>query len=168
MATYQELVKKYSKRKHDALIDTVTTSLSYADNVAVDLGLLDDTGVLGDALNTVGGALPFAVIAVTEQMKVIMGRKTGKAGVGDALSRMLKTGAAMGVGALAGMAGGTMAAIPAAIGTRTLLDKYKSNSLLCVRLHSRIDRLKALQQQLDRRNPQTLLADMKKDVQPLP
>ena len=57
-------------------MDTVTAGLSYADNVAVDLGLLDDIGMI-DALSA---AAPFAVIAVTEQMKVIMGRKTGKAG----------------------------------------------------------------------------------------
>ena len=167
MPTYQELVKKYGKRRHDALIDTVTTSLSYADNVAVDLGLLDDAGVLGDTLSAVGGALPFAVIAVTEQMKVVMGQKTGKAGIGDALSRMLKTGAAMGVGALAGLAGGTIAAIPAAVGTRALLDQYKSNSLLCVRLNARIDRLKALEKQLSNRNPQTLLTATKQDVETL-
>ncbi len=167
MPAYRELVRKYEKRRHDALIDTVTASLSYADNVAVDLGLLDDAGVLGDTLNAVSGALPFAVIAVTEQMKVVMGKKTGRAGVGDALSRMLKTGAAMGVGALAGLAGGTLAAIPAAVGTRALLDKYKSNSLLCVRLNSRIERLKALNRQLGRRNLQTLKNDIENDVQAL-
>ena len=80
---------------------------------------------------------------------------------------MLKTGAAMGVGALAGLAGGTLAAIPAAVGTRALLDKYKSNSLLCVRLNSRIERLKALNRQLGRRNLQTLKNDIENDVQAL-
>ena len=143
MPTYEELVKKYSKRKKDTLMDSVTAGLSYADNLAVDLGLLDESGML-DALTA---AAPFAIIAVTEQAKVIMGRKTGKAGFNDAVQRMLKTGAAMGVGALAALAGGPAAAVPAAVGTRALLSHYKSKSLLGVRVQERTDRLRALREQ---------------------
>ncbi len=147
MPEYQELVKKYSKRKRDTLMDTVTAGLSYADNVAVDLGLLEDIGMV-DALTA---AAPFAVIAVTEQMKVIMGRKTGKAGFSDAVQRMMKTGAAMGVGALAGVAAGPIAAVPAAMGTRMFLSHYKSRSLLGMRVIERTDRLRALRQQRENR-----------------
>jgi len=45
MPMYNELVKKYTKRKKDTFMDSVTAGLSYADNVAVDLGLLDDSGI---------------------------------------------------------------------------------------------------------------------------
>ena len=142
MPTYQELVKKYAKRRKDTLMDAVTAGLSYADNLAVDLGLMEESGVL----DAVSAAAPFAVIAVTEQMKVILGRKTGKAGFSDAVQRMLKTGAAMGVGALAAAAGGPLAAVPAAIGARALLSQYKSKSLLGVRVQERTARLRALRQ----------------------
>ena len=143
MSEYRELVKKYTKRRKDTLMDTVAAGLSYADNVAVDLGMLEDIGML-DALTA---AAPFAVIAVTEQFKVIMGRKTGKAGFSDAMQRMLKTGAAMGVGALAGLAGGPLAAVPAAMGTRAFLAHYKSRALLGMRVKERTDRLRALREQ---------------------
>ncbi|MDO5325272.1 MAG: hypothetical protein Q4G00_01000 [Clostridia bacterium] len=142
MPMYEELVKKYTKRKKDTLMDSVTAGLSYADNVAVDLGLLDDSGMI-DALSS---AAPFAIIAVTEQMKVIMGRKTGKAGFSDALQRMIKTGAAMGVGALAAVAAGPVAAVPAAMGTRALLSHYKSKSMLGLRVQERTGRLRALRE----------------------
>lgn len=142
MPMYEELVKKYTKRKKDTLMDSVTAGLSYADNVAVDLGLLDDSGMI-DALSS---AAPFAIIAVTEQMKVIMGKKTGKAGFSDALQRMIKTGAAMGVGALAAVAAGPVAAVPAAMGTRALLSHYKSKSMLGLRVQERTGRLRALRE----------------------
>ena len=142
MPTYDELVTKYAKRRKETLVDTVTAGLSYADNVAVDLGLLEDTGIL-DAVTV---AAPFALIAVTEQMRVILGRKTGKAGFNDAVQRMVKTGAAMGVGALAAAAAGPVAAIPAAMGARALLSQYRSKSLLGVRVRERTERLRALRE----------------------
>ncbi len=143
MPTYQELVKKYTKRRKDTLMDTVAAGLSYADNLAVDLGVLDESGLI----DTLSSAAPFAVIAVTEQMKVIMGRKTGRAALSDTVQRMMKTGAAMGVGALAALAGGPAAAVPAAMGTRALLSHYKSKSMLRVRVQERTSRLKALREQ---------------------
>ena len=84
MPRYEELVKKYTKRRKENLIDTVTAGLSYADNLAVDLGLMEDSGVI----DTLTAAMPFAVIAVTEQMRVILGRKTGKAGFSDAVQEL--------------------------------------------------------------------------------
>lgn len=146
MASYNELVKKYKKRRKDTLVDAVTTGLSYADNVAVEIGVLEDTGILTDALETASTVLPFAVIAITEQMKVVMGKKDGKTGLSDALFRMVKTGAALTVGAAAATAGGLVAAIPAAIGTRALIDRYKSRSLTALRVSRRTERLKSLRQ----------------------
>ena len=140
MPAFEELVEKYQKRRRDTLVDSVAAGLSYADHVAVDLGLLEDNSVL----DTVTTAAPFAVIAVTEQLQVILGKKTGKAGFSDAVQRMLKTGAAMGVGALAAASVGAAAAIPAAMGTRVLLKSYQSKAMLNLRVKDRIDRLKAL------------------------
>lgn len=147
MPRYEELVKKYTKRRTENLVDTVTAGLAYADHVAVDLGLMEDSAVV-DSLTA---AAPFAVIAVTEQLRVILGKKTGRAGLSDAVQRMLKTGAAMGVGALAAAAAGSAAALPAAMGTRVLLGKYKSRSLLALRVRERTGRLKALRQRREER-----------------
>ena len=148
MPKYEELVKKYKKRRHDTLVDSVTTGLSYADNVAADLGLLEDTGVLGEVLESAGNVLPFAVIAITEECKVIMGRKSQKAAAADTVFRMVKTGAAMGVGAAAAIAAGPILAIPAAIGARTLLDKYKSRNMTGLRVAQRTARLKTLSESI--------------------
>ena len=147
-ATYQELVKRYKKRQRDTLVDTLTTGLSYADEVAMDLGLMEDTGLLGEVTDMVSTALPFAVIAVTEQAKVIMGKKTQKAAMQNTVYRMAKTGAAMGVGALVGTVGGLPAAIPAALGVRALLDQHKSKALLGNRVAGRVRRLNALTERM--------------------
>lgn len=140
MAEFAALVEKYKSRKKDTLIDSVTAGLSYADNVAVSLGLMEDSGIM----EAVSAAAPFAVIAVTEEMQVILGKKTGKAGFSDAVQRMLKTGAAMGVGAVAALAAGPAAAVPAAVGTRVLMKNYQSKSLLSLRVKDRTERLHAL------------------------
>ena len=62
MPAYEELLNKYAKRKRDTVMDSVTAGLSYADNVAVDFGLLEESGLI-DSLTI---AAPFAVIAVTD------------------------------------------------------------------------------------------------------
>lgn len=152
MAEYKELVEKYTKRRKDTLLDAVTTGLSYADEVAVDLGLLDDTGVMTEIIDRAGCVLPFAAIAITEEMKVIMGKKDQKTGFSDAVFRMLKTGTAMAVGAAVTLVGlPTLAALPAAVGTRTLLDKYKSRSMLALRVRNRTMRLQAIRDKHDQR-----------------
>ncbi len=145
---YRRLVSRYKKRQHDTLVDTVTAGLSYADQVAVDLGVVEDTGLLGEMTDMVSSALPFAVIAVTEQAKVIMGKKTQKEAVKNTVFRMVKTGAAMGAGALAGAVGGLPAAIPAAIGVRALLDHHKSKAMLGSRISGRTQRLSALTEKM--------------------
>lgn len=145
MPSFAEMVEKYKKRRHDTVVDAVTTGMSLADNVSVDLGLLEDTGIVTETLETVSGVLPFAVIAVTEQCKVLLGRKTGVAGASDAAFRMMKTGVAMGVGAAVTTAGaGAVAALPAAMGVRVLLDRYRGRSLTGYRVSLRTQRLRAL------------------------
>ncbi|MBR6788137.1 MAG: hypothetical protein IKM26_09495 [Clostridia bacterium] len=145
MPAYQELVEKYKKRRRTDIVDAVTTGLSLADNVAVDLGVLEDTGLASEMAETVAGVLPFAVIAVTEQCNVLLGKKTATAGASDATYRIIKTGAAMGAGAAAVAAGaGAMAALPVAVATRLILDKYRNRSMTGFRVSQRSQRLKAL------------------------
>ena len=148
---YRILVSTYKKRQHDTLVETVTAGLSYADEVAVDLGLMEDTGLLNETMDMVSSALPFAVIAVTEQAKVIMGKKTQKAALENTLYRFVKTGAAMGAGAIAGTVGGLGVAIPAALGVRALLDQHKSKALLGSRVAGRIRRLTELKEKMRNR-----------------
>lgn len=145
MPSFKEMVEKYKKRRHDTVVDAVTTGLSLADNVTVDLGLLEDTGVATEIAETVSNVLPFAVIAVTEQCKVLLGKKTGVAGAGDAAYRMVKTGAAMGVGAAVTAAGaGAVVALPAAVSARVIMDRYRGYALMGHRVSLRTQRLKAL------------------------
>lgn len=145
MPSFKEMVEKYKKRRHDTVVDAVTTGLSLADNVTVDLGLLEDTGVATEIAETVSNVLPFAVIAVTEQCKVLLGKKTGAAGAGDAAYRMVKTGAAMGVGAAVTAAGaGAVVALPAAVSARVIMDRYRGYALMGHRVSLRTQRLKTL------------------------
>ena len=145
MPSFKEMVEKYKKRRHDTVVDAVTTGLSLADNVTVDLGLLEDTGVATEIAETVSNVLPFAVIAVTEQCKVLLGKKTGAAVAGDAAYRMVKTGAAMGVGAAVTAAGaGAVVALPAAVSARVIMDRYRGYALMGHRVSLRTQRLKAL------------------------
>lgn len=145
MPSFKEMVEKYKKRRHDTVVDAVTTGLSLADNMTVDLGLLEDTGVATEIAETVSNVLPFAVIAVTEQCKVLLGKKTGAAGAGDAAYRMVKTGAAMGVGAAVTAAGaGAVVALPAAVSARVIMDRYRGHALMGHRVSLRTQRLKAL------------------------
>lgn len=145
MPSFKEMVEKYKKRRHDTVVDAVTTGLSLADNVTVDLGLLEDTGVATEIAETVSNVLPFAVIAVTEQCKVLLGKKTGAAGAGDAAYRMVKTGAAMGVGAAVTAVGaGAVVALPAAVSARVIMDRYRGYALMGHRVSLRTQRLKAL------------------------
>lgn len=144
-STYQDLVERYQQRSRAALVDGITTALSHTDEVVMDLGLLEETGLLSDLLGTVSLGLPFVVIAVTEQRAVIRGRKTGKAALQDASFRALKTGAGLAAGGAVIASGlGALPAIPVAVGVRTVLEKYRSSLLTTQRVKQRIERLKAL------------------------
>ena len=57
MKTYEEIVREYRKRQHDTVVDTIATGLTYVDEIAIDTGLLEETGVLftpGAALGAEG------------------------------------------------------------------------------------------------------------------
>ena len=144
MKTYQELVAEYRKRQHDTVVDTIATGLTYMDEIAVDTGLLEETGILTELTESVTGILPFMIISVSEGSKVLLGRKPGKTGLKDGAYRMVKTGAAMGVGAAVTGLTGFWAAIPVTMGVRALFDRYRSKALTGKRVEGRIKRLQEL------------------------
>ena len=151
MRTYEQMVADYKKRQHDTVVDTIAAGLTYMDEIAVDSGLLEETGLMAELSDTITGALPFVIIAATEGTKVILGRKPMANGAKDASYRMLKTGAALGVGGVVASAAGFWAAIPATMGVRALFDRYRSKALTGLRVKSRTDRLRELNAQLRRK-----------------
>lgn len=142
--TYEEIVREYKKRQHDTVVDTIATGLTYMDEVAVDSGLLEETGILTELTESMAGVLPFVIISVHEGTKVLLGRKPGMTGLKDGAFRMVKTGAAMGVGAAVAGATGFWAAIPVTMGVRALFDRYRSKTLTGKRVQGRIKRLQEL------------------------
>ncbi len=144
MKTYAEMVQEYRKRQRDTVVDTIAAGLTYMDEIAVDSGLLEETGLMTELSGAVCGALPFAMIAATEGTKVLLGRKPGANGLKDGAYRMAKTGAAMGVGGAVAAAAGFWAAIPVTMGVRALFDRYRSRALTGLRVQGRISRLKEL------------------------
>lgn len=148
MKTYQEMLENYRKRQRSTVVDTIATGLTYMDEIAVDSGLLEETGLLSELTGSVCGALPFAIIAVQEGSKVILGLKPAANGVQDSAYRMVKTGAALGVGTAVAAGAGFWAAIPVTMGVRALFDRYRSKALTGMRVQGRITRLQELNAQL--------------------
>ena len=144
MKSYQDIVKDYRKRQRDTVVDVLSTGLTYVDELAVDTGLLEETGLMNELTSSVCSALPFAVIMASEGSKVLLGRKPTATGVKDGAYRMLKTGVAMGIGTAVTAGAGFWAAIPATMGVRALFDRYRVKALTGFRVQSRIDRLREL------------------------
>ncbi len=144
MRSYEEIVKGYQKRQRDTLIDSLAASLNYMDEICVEAGILDETGILDDLLGGACAALPFAIIAITEQAKVLLGRKPAHTGLKDAAFRMAKSGAAMGVGAYVLGTAGVYAAIPLTIGVRAMFDRYRLKMLTGQRVKMRTQRLREM------------------------
>lgn len=144
MKTYAQIVEEYRRRQHDTVVDVLATGLTFVDEIAVDAGLLEETGLMTELTESVCGALPFALIAADEGSKVLLGRKPGKTGVTDGAYRMVKTGAAMGVGGAVASMAGFWAALPVTMGVRALFDRYRSKALTGLRVQGRINRLKEL------------------------
>ena len=135
-------------------MDAITTGLTYMDEMAVDTGLLEETGLLTELMENVTGALPFVIITVSEGSKILLGRKPGITGLKDGAYRMVKTGAAMGVGAAVMGAAGFWAAIPVTMGVRALFDRYRSKALTGMRVQGRINRLKELNRFIRNEEPE--------------
>lgn len=144
MKTYEELVQDYRKRQHDTVVDTISAGLTYVDKIAIDTGILEETGILTELTQSVSGILPFAIISATEGTKVLLGKKPGKTGLKDGAFRMVKSGAAMGVGAAVTGLAGFWAAIPVTMGVRAMFDRYRSKALTGRRVQGRIQRLEEL------------------------
>ncbi|MBQ2929980.1 MAG: hypothetical protein IJD99_07145 [Clostridia bacterium] len=148
MKTYQELLASYRKRQRNTVVDAIATGLTYMDEIVVDSGLLEETGLLAELTESVCGALPFAIIAVQEGSKVVLGLKPAANGLQDGAFRMVKTGAALGVGGAVAAGAGFWAAIPVTMGVRALFDRYRSKALTGMRVQGRINRLRELNAQL--------------------
>ena len=144
MKTYEELVQEYRKRQHDTVVDTISAGLTYVDRIAIDTGILEETGILTELTQSVSGILPFAIISATEGTKVLLGKKPGKTGLKDGAFRMVKSGAAIGVGAAVTGLAGFWAAIPVTMGVRAMFDRYRSKALTGRRVQGRIQRLEEL------------------------
>jgi len=157
MKKYQEIVNEYQKRRKDTVIDTIATGLTYADEIAVESGLLEEAGLLTDVMENATGILPFAIITISEGSKILLKRKPGKTGLKDGAYRMLKSGAAIGVGSVVMGSAGLAAAIPVTMGVRALFDRYKSRALTGHRVQSRVTRLKELNRMIrnDFNEPET-------------
>ncbi len=148
MKTYREIIKGYRKRQRDTVVDAIATGLTFMDEIVVDSGLLEETGLLTELTSSVCGALPFAIIAVQEGSKVILGLKPAANSLQDGAFRMVKTGAALGVGGAVAAGAGFWAAIPVTMGVRALFDRYRSRALTGMRVQGRISRLQELNAQL--------------------
>lgn len=148
MKSYQEMLAGYRRRQRSTVVDTIAVGLTYVDEIAVDAGLLEEAGLLTELTETVCGALPFAIIAVQEGSKVILGTKPAANGMQDGAYRMVKTGTAMGLGGAVAAGAGFWAAIPVTMGVRALFDRYRSRALTGMRVQGRIARLKELNAQL--------------------
>ena len=148
MKTYQDILEAYRKRQRSTVVDAIATGLTFMDEIAVDSGLLEETGLLAELTESVCGALPFAIIAVQEGSKVILGLKPAANGMQDGAFRMVKTGAALGVGGAVAAGAGFWAAIPVTMGVRALFDRYRSKALTGMRVQGRINRLRELNAQL--------------------
>ena len=125
-------------------VDTMSAGLTYVDKIAIDTGILEETGILTELTQSVSGILPFAIISATEGTKVLLGKKPGKTGLKDGAFRMVKSGAAMGVGAAVTGLAGFWAAIPVTMGVRAMFDRYRSKALTGRRVQGRIQRLEEL------------------------
>ena len=148
MKNYQDMLAAYRKRQRNTVVDAIATGLTFMDEIAVESGLLEETGLLAELTESVCGALPFAIIAVQEGSKVILGLKPAANGVQDSAFRMAKTGAALGVGGAVAAGAGFWAAIPVTMGVRALFDRYRSKALTGARVQGRINRLRELNVQL--------------------
>ena len=144
MKTYEELVQEYRKRQHDTVVDTISAGLTYVDKIAIDTGILEETGILTELTQSDSSILPFAIISATDGTKALLGKKPGKTGLKDGAFRMVKSGAAMGVGAAVTGLAGFWAAIPVTMGVRAMFDRYRSKALTGRRVQGRIQRLEEL------------------------
>ena len=154
MKPFHEMAREYQKRQRDTVVDTIATGLTYMDEIAVETGVLEETGLLTELTEAACGALPFVMIAATEGTKVVLGKKTGKSGMKDGAFRMAKTGAAMSIGG-AVTAAGFWAALPVTMGVRAMFDRYRSKALTNHRVQGRIDRLRELRELMAKqKNPE--------------
>ena len=143
MKTYEELIRDYRKRNNDTTVDAAAVVLPCLDELAQTAGVLIEEETAG-LIDAAGNVLPFIVIAVGEGKRVLEGRKPAATAMRDCIRRMVKTTAALGVGAAAAAAMGVWAAVPAAAGFRLFLDKHRSRMTTGLRVQERTERLREI------------------------
>jgi len=89
--------------------------------------------------------LPFVIITLTEGTRVLMGRQAFHQAMNRSLERATKTGAAIGVGAVAALAGAEFLSLPATFFTRIGVDRYTIYRGLLRRLQADARSIKDLQ-----------------------
>ncbi len=152
MEQWEALVVRYRRDQRTALVDSVAAGLSFADEAASGLGLIESAGLAGRLLASASVGLPFVLVVLSEGGRMLRRKKTATAGLQDMAGRALRMGAAMGAGAAAAsLAGGFLPAIPVAMGVRSLLDSVRSGALAGRRVQMRILRLRALQRACEER-----------------
>ena len=107
--------------------------------------LLD--GPIEELFENVLPGLPFVLIAVGEGRKVLMGRKSFGIAMQDGWSRVVKSGAAIGVGALVVFLDGGLLSIPASFLTHMGIDRYQIMGRSIANLDRRLESLRNLQPQ---------------------
>lgn len=160
MKSYEQMLKEYRGRKKDTVVDTVAAGLTCADDLAAASGLLEGAGGLAESAEGICGALPFVVIAASEGAKVAKHAKPAATGIRDGAFRMVKSGVAMGVGAAVAASVSAWAAIPAAMGMRSLMDCCKLRALTGLRVQGRIRRLQELNAHIRSEDAPERIGDM--------
>lgn len=107
---------------------------------------------LGEFVEDVLPFLPFIIIAVSEGRKVLMGKKTFQVALSDSLFRAVKTGTAMGVGAIVALLDGGLLSIPATMLIRIGFDRFKIMKSIVERLEERMQTIKQMKQRYNRAN----------------
>lgn len=78
MKTYQEMVQEYKRRQRSTVVDTIAAGLTYMDEIALDTGLLEETGLLTELTETACGALPLPLLPLRRAARWCWGKRPAR------------------------------------------------------------------------------------------
>jgi hypothetical protein len=107
-------------------------------------GLIDSP--LQDVLEAVGMGLPVLLVAGTEGTMWLTGRQTMNRAMSRSAVRVMKSGTAMGVGALVTVAGGGAFSIPAVFATRLAFARHGAMDSLSEQVQQDTERVRQIGQ----------------------
>lgn len=132
----------------DQLIDEMVISSDISNaGIEDELSAAVDSVVespLEDIFEGVFQGLPVILIAGTEGAMWLAGRQTVEQAFARSKNRLVKTGAAMSVGALVAIAGGGVFSLPATFATRMGISRYESFSRASHDVRYNIDRVRSI------------------------